>query len=221
MGLFGRIGQIFSGKAHDAVDAVEDPSSLGRQIIRQLDEKINDAQVAFNKVQGQLFLIQDDLDKAKEAVEKWSAATLKADQQGKQDLVLECIERLQEAEANVASYQTQYDTVKASADALEDQLDQLNKERNKSANQVRVMQTTVEVAEAQSVVADAMVSADTTGLTNDLGRLQRKVDEQSANARAQIATQQRKSGDDILNQLDEIGKESTSDVLARLKGKQA
>ena len=43
-GLFARLGSIFTGKANDVVDSMEDPSSLGRQIIRDLDEKISTAQ---------------------------------------------------------------------------------------------------------------------------------------------------------------------------------
>ena len=56
-GLFARLGSIFTGKANDVVDSMEDPSSLGRQIIRDLDEKISTAQNSFEQVQGQLFLM--------------------------------------------------------------------------------------------------------------------------------------------------------------------
>ncbi len=219
-GLFARLGSIFTGKANDVVDSMEDPSSLGRQIIRDLDEKISTAQNSFEQVQGQLFLIIDDLDKAKTNVEKWSAAVLKASDKNDTTLLNECIERLQDAEAETKALQEQHDSVKVSADALEDQIDTLNKERNKSSNTVRVMQTQSEVAKAQGAVADALVSSNIDGLTNDLGRLQRKVDEQSAVARAQIASQKHRGGDDLLERLDATNKESAADIVARLRNKQ-
>ena len=219
-GLFARLGSIFTGKANDVVDSMEDPSSLGRQIIRDLDEKISTAQNSFEQVQGQLFLIIDDLDKAKANVEKWSAAVLKASDKNDTVLLNECVERLQDAEAETKALQEQHDSVKVSADALEDQIDNLNKERNKSSNTVRVMQTQSEVAKAQGAVADALVSPNIDGLTNDLGRLQRKVDEQSAVARAQIASQKQRGGDDLLERLDATEKESAADIVARLRNKQ-
>jgi phage shock protein A len=219
-GLFARLGSIFTGKANDVVDSMEDPSSLGRQIIRDLDEKISTAQNSFEQVQGQLFLIIDDLDKAKTNVEKWSAAVLKASDKNDTALLSECVERLQDAEAETKALQEQHDSVKVSADALEDQIDNLNKERNKSSNTVRVMQTQSEVAKAQGAVADALVSSNIDGLTNDLGRLQRKVDEQSAVARAQIASQKQRGGDDLLERLDATEKESAADIVARLRNKQ-
>ncbi len=219
-GLFARLGSIFTGKANDVVDSMEDPSSLGRQIIRDLDEKISTAQNSFEQVQGQLFLIIDDLDKAKANVEKWSAAVLKASDKNDTVLLNECVERLQDAEAETKALQEQHDSVKVSADALEDQIDNLNKERNKSSNTVRVMQTQSEVAKAQGAVADALVSSNIDGLTNDLGRLQRKVDEQSAVARAQIASQKQRGGDDLLERLDATEKESAADIVARLRNKQ-
>lgn len=219
-GLFARLGSIFTGKANDVVDSMEDPSSLGRQIIRDLDEKISTAQNSFEQVQGQLFLIIDDLDKAKTNVEKWSAAVLKASDKNDTALLSECVERLQDAEAETKALQEQHDRVKVSADALEDQIDNLNKERNKSSNTVRVMQTQSEVAKAQGAVADALVSSNIDGLTNDLGRLQRKVDEQSAVARAQIASQKQRGGDDLLERLDATEKESPADIVARLRNKQ-
>lgn len=219
-GLFARLGSIFTGKANDVVDSMEDPSSLGRQIIRDLDEKISTAQNSFEQVQGQLFLIIDDLDKAKTNVEKWSAAVLKASDKNDTALLSECVERLQDAEAETKALQEQHDSVKVSADALEDQIYNLNKERNKSSNTVRVMQTQSEVAKAQGAVADALVSSNIDGLTNDLGRLQRKVDEQSAVARAQIASQKQRGGDDLLERLDATEKESAADIVARLRNKQ-
>lgn len=219
-GLFARLGSIFTGKANDVVDSMEDPSSLGRQIIRDLDEKISTAQNSFEQVQGQLFLIIDDLDKAKANVEKWSASVLKASDKNDTALLSECVERLQDAEAETKALQEQHDSVKVSADALEDQIDNLNKERNKSSNTVRVMQTQSEVAKAQGAVADALVSSNIDGLTNDLGRLQRKVDEQSAVARAQIASQKQRGGDDLLERLDATEKESAADIVARLRNKQ-
>ena len=219
-GLFARLGSIFTGKANDVVDSMEDPSSLGRQIIRDLDEKISTAQNSFEQVQGQLFLIIDDLDKAKANVEKWSAAVLKASDKNDTVLLNECVERLQDAEAETKALQEQHDSVKVSADALEDQIDNLNKERNKSSNTVRVMQTQSEVAKAQGAVADALVSSNIDGLTNDLGRLQRKVDEQSAVARTQIASQKQRGGDDLLERLDATEKESAADIVARLRNKQ-
>lgn len=219
-GLFARLGSIFTGKANDVVDSMEDPSSLGRQIIRDLDEKISTAQNSFEQVQGQLFLIIDDLDKAKANVEKWSAAVLKASDKNDTVLLNECVERLQDAEAETKALQEQHDSVKVSADALEDQIDNLNKERNKSSNTVRVMQTQSEVAKAQGAVADALVSSNIDGLTNDLGRLQRKVDEQSAVARAQIASQKHRGGDDLLERLDATNQESAADIVARLRNKQ-
>ena len=219
-GLFARLGSIFTGKANDVVDSMEDPSSLGRQIIRDLDEKISTAQNSFEQVQGQLFLIIDDLDKAKTNVEKWSAAVLKASDKNDTALLNECVERLQDAEAETKALQEQHDSVKVSADALEDQIDNLNKERNKSSNTVRVMQTQSEVSKSQGAVSDALVSSNIDGLTNDLGRLQRKVDEQSAVARAQIASQKQRGGDDLLERLDATEKESAADIVARLRNKQ-
>lgn len=221
MGLLARLGSIFAGKANDAVDNMEDPSSLGRQIIRELDDKINTAQSSFEQVQGQLFLIADDLEKAKESVAKWSAAVLKASDSNDTALLNECIEYLQDAEAETSALQDQYDSVKVSADSLEDQIDMLNKERNKSSNTVRVMHTQSEVAKAQSAVADALVSTNVGGLTNDLGRLQRKVDQESAIARAQMSSQKQRGGDHLLERLDAANKESAADIVARLRSKQS
>ncbi len=218
MGMFDRVKQMFTGKANDALDSLEDETSLGNQIIRDLDEKIGDAEDAFNRVQGQLMLASDDLEHVQSQIKIWSDAVLKADQKGDSCLTAECIEKLQEFESAKSELQTQYDDIKASSDLLQTQIDQLLKERNKSAHTVRVMSTTAKVAEAQSAVADAIADASSTSHTSNLARLQRKVAEESATARAKIASQKRSTGGDLLDRVKESQKESASDVVARLRG---
>ena len=220
-GLWNRFKRFVTGNAHAALDNVENVETTSKQIVREIDEKVKNAENSLNKAEARMMLVQDDCNRARGEVEKWNNDAIRASNKGNKDLALQCVQRAKEAQRKVDVFQAELVTLEESVAKLRDQIDEAYRDRNVVATDVTIMQTQMHVANAAAQAADAVASVNTNDQLNEIGSMKRRVQEKTAEARAKIATNERRTGKDLDKQLRELEDSSDDDYLSKLLGNNA
>jgi phage shock protein A len=216
MSLWKRIGRVLTGKAHQVVEDLEDPSLIADQILREMDEKIRIANSGLIEVNARLNLVEADEQSAVNNVVKWEDGARSAAANGQKDLALKCAERAKASRSEADAFKAQREMLEAEVKRLQGQIDDAYAQRNKAVSNVQVMKTQLNVAQATQKVAEAVSGANMSDQLSDLGAMQRKVQEQTAKAQAAAEENDRKSGADIERQLEKLNEKSAEDTLAEI-----
>jgi phage shock protein A len=214
--LWNRFKRFIKGSAHDTLDSLENVESTSKQIVREIDEKVQSAQSSLIKAESRMMLVQDDFARAQKDSEKWNADAVRAVAAGKRDLALQCAAKAQEANAQAEMFKSELVTLEDSVDALRKQIDDAYRDRNAVATDVTIMQTQMHVANAAADAAEAIAAVNTNDQLSEIGALRRRVNEKSAEARAKVASNERRSGNDLNKQLRELDSQSNDDYLNNL-----
>jgi phage shock protein A len=81
--ILGRLSQLVRANVNALIDSAEDPEKMLDQLVRDFTASITEAEAAVAQTIGNLRLLEDDRDEAKEAVGEWgrkaAAAAQRAD----------------------------------------------------------------------------------------------------------------------------------------------
>lgn len=215
-GFWTRVKRFVTGTAHEALDSVENVETTSKQIVREIDEKVENAERSLNKAEARMMLVQDDCERARKDVEKWNNDAVRANNKGNRDLALQCVQRAKEAQRQVDVFEAELVTLEESVASLRNQIDEAYRDRNAVATDVTIMQTQMHVANAAAQAAEAVAAVNTNDQLSEIGAMRRRVQEKSAEARAKIATNERRSGKDLDKQLRDLDTDSNEDYLANL-----
>ena len=218
--LFEKLSTQLKGFMHDTADSMEDPGRTARQLVRDLDNAIGQAEEQIVSVRAEFNLIGSKRDAEKAEVDKYIAYAQKAIAKGDDSLAKEALSEKTKHASQLASYQTQIDAFKPNLDHLDDQLNKLRAKKDE-------MERKTDLIEARSATAAATDKAASIlgGIGNQASaadrfdRLEDKVAKQeaSASARAQMASA--RNGDDLKDKFAALDS-PTSDIdleLAALK----
>lgn len=215
-GLWNRFKRFVTGNAHAALDNVENVETTSKQIVREIDEKVKNAENSLNKAEARMMLVQDDCSRAKKEVEKWNGDAVRANNAGKRDLAMQCVQRAKEAQRQVDVFAAELVALEESIASLRDQIDEAYRDRNAVATDITIMQTQMHVANAAAEAAEAVASVNTNDQLSEIGNLRRRVQEKSAEAKAKINTNERRSGKDLDKQLRDLDSQTDDDYLNSL-----
>ncbi len=217
-GLWNRFKRFVTGNAHAALDNVENVETTSKQIVREIDEKVKNAENSLNKAEARMMLVQDDCNRAKKEVEKWNGDAVRANNAGKRDLAMQCVQRAKEAQRQVDVFAAELVTLEESIASLRDQIDEAYRDRNAVATDITIMQTQMHVANAAAEAAEAVASVNTNDQMSEIGAMKRRVQEQTAQAKAKVQSNERRSGKDLNRQVADLNSSSNEDYLQSLLG---
>jgi len=225
MGIFNRLGRIFSAKANTVVDEMENPTEISAQIIRELEGKFNVAVNAEAEIKAISLKNGADLEKAKQEVSEWekrlNGILDKIDKGDNSpttaDLSKTAATKYNEAVANVAKKEQlvaksaeQVKTMEANVMHIKEAIEAAkDKSKNIEARQ--------KVAEASETINKAMSSTNTDGLMGTLDRMEEKTAATEFRAEAYAGTAANSSAASQIDEL--IGSTSADDTLAAFRAK--
>jgi phage shock protein A len=230
--IFGRISQLAKANINSLLDAAEDPEKMLDQMIRDYTNNIAEAEEAVAQTLGNLRLMEDDVEEAREAAQEWggkaAAASSKADAlraEGKAEdadkfdkLARVALGRqidfegeVDGLEPTIAQQTLMVDKLKAGLEGMKGKLDELRRKRDELVARAKM-------AEAQTQVHDALKSVDIADPTSEVSRFEEKIRREEAKARGQ-AELAASSLDAQFESLDDLGDEAEIEArLAALKG---
>lgn len=220
--LLSRIATVITGKAHDAVDAVEDAGSIARQTVRDITTDIEKASAARVTAQTEYNRLQYQRDEAQKKVDEYTGYANDAVAAGNDELATEALTKLDGFETKVKEFQTQMDAFAPTLTNIADKIHELEKRRDQMQNDTTMIEARDAVADARINVANVMGSLGeqaNAGKTFDRIKESTSRKEAEAAAREQIAAE-RNPESDAEKFAALKAKTSVSDRLAAMKAAQ-
>lgn len=220
MGLFKRLRDLTMASINDLLDKAEDPVKMLNQFLRDMEEDIQEAEVAVAKQIALEKKFKQQVEEAQEMVSKRDEQALKALEQGNEDLARRALQDKKEHQSRYDELKRQYDIAKANADQLRAQLEEMKDEFGKMKTKRDLLIARAEAAKAQKQINRAMSGFGTDSASKGFGRMEDKVLQLEAEAEASGELRSKgRSLDDELSQLDK--NDGVEDELAALKRKLA
>jgi phage shock protein A len=194
--ILGRLSQLIRANVNALIDNAEDPEKMLDQLVRDFSASISEAEAAVAQTIGNLRLLEDDRDEARETAVEWGRKAAAASSRAEPLRA----ENPQEADrfdelARIAlrkqiSYEQQVETferqIAQQTDMTNKLKDGLNKLRDKRDDLVRRRDELVsraKMAHAQGQVQEAVRSVSVLDPSSELGRFEERIRREEAKAR--------------------------------------
>lgn len=217
MGLFKRLRDITMATINDMLDKAEDPVKMLEQYLRDMEADIIDAEAAVAKQIAVEKRFKQQMDEAREMVEKRQQQAEKAVLAGNDELAKKALMDKKEQQAKLDSFTEQYITAKGHADLLREQLSQMKDEYNKLKNKKDLLIARAEAAKAQKSINQAMSGFGTNNAARGFERMENKV--LQLEAEAQASGELRAKSKSLDDEFAALEKSDVDDELAALKAK--
>jgi phage shock protein A len=209
--IMGRISQLVRANVNALIDGAEDPEKMLDQLVRDFSASIAEAESAVAQTIGNLRLMEDDRDEARDAAEEWGrkaqAAAARASQlQGEGSADAERFEELAKvALRRQISYEQQVETFSTQiTQQLKQGLDKIRAKRDDLVRRRDELVSRAKMAEAQTKVQEAVRGVSVLDPSSELGRFEDRIRRQEAHAKG-MAEVTASSLESQFDELDELG----------------
>ncbi|MDT2245798.1 PspA/IM30 family protein [Paenibacillus larvae] len=216
MGIFKRLRDLTMASINDLLDKAEDPVKMLNQFLRDMEQDIQEAEVAVAKQIAIEKKFKQQYEEAQEMVEKRSEQAMKALEQGNEDLARRALQDKKEHQERFDEMKRQYDMAKTNADRLRNQVAEMKEEFGKMKKKRDTLVARAESAKAQKQINQAMSGFGTDNAAKGFDRMSEKVLQLEAEAEA--SSEIRGSSKSLDDELDQLSKnDGVEDELAALK----
>lgn len=206
MGILDRMSQVLRANINDMLDHAEDPEKMLNQILRDMEDSIQQGQSQVAEQIAQEKMIQRDLDDAKQQADDWGKKAEFAVTKGRDDLAKEALHRQNDYAHQVDIYQSQLAAQQDAVQKLKTDLDALKAKYDDASRNKDMLIARAKRTAAQKQMAQASAKLSTTDYSSELARMQRRIEE--GEARVEADKEVNKSSVD-----DEFAKLGTDDQL--------
>ncbi|MVO98945.1 MULTISPECIES: PspA/IM30 family protein [Paenibacillus] len=220
MGIFKRLRDLTMASMNDLLDKAEDPVKMLNQFLRDMEQDIQEAEVAVAKQIAIEKKFKQQYEEAEEMVEKRTEQAMKALEQGNEDLARRALEDKKEHQIKFDEMKRQFDVAKTNADQLRSQLSEMKDEFTKLKNKKDLLIARAEAAKAQKHINQALSGFGSDNAAKGFDRMSEKVLQMEAEAQA--SNELRSKSKSLDDELDKLGAtDGIADELAAMKAKLA
>jgi len=218
-GIFDRISTILRSNINDALDKAEDPEKMLTQILRDMNDAIEQAKGQVATVIAQEKQLEMQKLDAERQAKDWEDKAQRAVKAGRDDLAVECLRRKKDFDGIATTYQQQYDQQHTMVTQLRSQLELLMRKRDDAMRQKDVLIDRHRSALAQQQISKQMAALSGLDHSSELSRMQQRILKEEAKAAAEFELNSGATAsiDDQLRQL-ESG-DTMDDELKALKSR--
>ncbi|EOA3865767.1 PspA/IM30 family protein [Shigella flexneri] len=215
--ILNRLARLFKARAHDALDNIEDPGAVARQMVRDLAAEIAKHEEAVASVIGDQKVLIKKRDDAKQEAADWNAKAEQAVRVGRDDLATSALERAARAETNGAAFDKSLSILSPRVDALKAKLADLRKKKDDADNEAELLDARAKAANATSRAARILGGVGDNPV--DFDSVRERVNKIEAGAEALDELADERSGGNIDAELAALTAAPIADRLAALKTK--
>jgi len=222
MSLFKDIATSIKGVAHDAVDALTNDDSKGRQLVRDANDHSRAAETAGVEVEVTLQLEKNKYQDLVTESTSWEAKANKALDSDDEQLATDIMARKVAVDEQIVASQARIDALQPQVTAMKQRIAQAVEMNNHTAEKIALASANSKIADA-TLAAASVVSGigNNSGVADDVARMEAKSKEKLA--RAQILGQHADvvTGGDLDSRISALNKPSATNALEALKAKRA
>jgi len=219
MALFKRLRDLTMSNINAMLDKAEDPVKMLDQYLRDMEQDIQDAEVAVAKQIAIEKKLKQQFEEAQDLVGKREAQAIQALEAGNEDLARRALVDKRTVAEKAADYKSQYESAKASADNLRERLGEMKDQFGQMRNKRDTLKARAESAKAQKQINQAMSGFGTDNAAKGFRRMEEKVLQLEAEAEA--SEEIRGSSRSLDDEFKELQKNNTSAVDAELEALKA
>lgn len=216
--IFEKLSTQLKGFLHDTADSLEDPGRTARQLVRDLDTAIGQAEEQIVSVRAEYNLITSKRDSTKSDVDKFAGYAVKAVTKGDDALAKEALAEKAKHVAKLAAIDAQLAQFKPNLDNLDEQIGKLRAKKEQMESQTDMIEARAATAEATDKAAAILGGIGTVASAADkFDRLEAKVAKQEAEASARAQMAATKNGDALRDKfaaLDAPGSDVDAELAA-------
>ncbi|PVZ84199.1 hypothetical protein C9426_24140 [Serratia sp. S1B] len=213
-----RLIRLFKAGTHDALDTLEDPGRMARQIVRDLAVEIAQCEEVIASVVGDQKVLNSKYENAVQESKNWNDKAEVAVSAGRDDLARAALEQANRAECNVRIFQSSLEKLSPKIMSLKEKLTQLREKKEDAENEAELLDARAKVAHASSRTSRILGSIGENSV--DFEKVRDRVTMLEAGADALSELAEEKAGRDIENELVSLNKLSIDERLAELKKRQ-
>ena len=219
MGLFKRLRDLTMSNINAMLDKAEDPVKMLDQYLRDMEEDLQDAEVAVSKQIAISIKLKQQYEENEALVEKREKQAMQALEAGNEDLARRALVDKKAVAEKAADFKAQWTAADAAATDLRLKLDQMREQVTEMKNKRETLKARAEAAKAQKQIKQAMSGFGTDNAAKGFARMEEKVMQLEAEAEAskQVLGGSR-SLDDEFKELKK-NQPDIDDELAALKAK--
>jgi len=183
MGIFSRITDVFKANVNDALDKVEDPEKMIKQMVIEMEESVNKTTLAVAQAIANEKSLEKKLAKAKQDSQEWEQKAMQALQAGREDLAKAALEKKSIADRNSTDLVPIHSQARETSNKLRQQLNTLKAKLDEAKSR----QSTL-IARSQAAKAQKQISQSMSGVGSDafgkFDKFEGKIEKLEAEAQA-------------------------------------
>ncbi len=156
MSIFSRIADVFKSNVNDALDRVEDPEKMLKQMVIEMEESVNKTTLAVAQAIANEKNLERKMEKARKDRDEWEAKAMQAIQANREDLARAALEKKAISERNFQDLQPVFTQAKETANKLRVQLDQLKAKLDEAKSRQSTLIARSQAAKAQKQIAQSL-----------------------------------------------------------------
>ncbi|MDD9265541.1 PspA/IM30 family protein [Paenibacillus sp. GCM10023248] len=186
MGIFKRVNDIAMAGIHEALDKMENPLSMVKQYIRELEGKLMEAKLALSNqllAERKYEVIIAELE---HLVQKRTRQANIAIDRNEEDMAVLAVEEKLATERKLQAHQDQYEAMRQQTLALEDQLKRLMELYEELQNKKLMYLSRANTAHAIQQVNNTLYSVDASSIRKNFARMEEQIWQLEARAAASL-----------------------------------
>ena len=219
MGIFGRISDIFKANVNDALDKMEDPEKMIKQMVIEMQEAIAKATSGLATAMAQEKKLERDYTTYAESAKGWESKAMAALQAGNEDLAKQALAKKAESDQQARQFESMLTSARASTGNLKSQVEALKVKLSEARMKESTLIARNETAKAQKQIAKQVGNFDATSSFAKFDKWEEKIlkNEAEAQALTELSGDSSKSLNDEFKLLEKNSQ--VDDELAKLKAK--
>jgi phage shock protein A len=183
LGILKRIKDIAFADAHDLLDKFEDPVSMFKHYVREVEAEIEKGQAV---LANQLYIEKFEwiIQETEDVIVKRNRQIELAVDRNEDDIAKLAIEDKLNLENKLKVYKEQYDTVKSQTNTLYEQLEKLKEKYDELQNKKLVLISRANAAKASNEIGKALISMNLENALKGFARIEDEILKLEAKANA-------------------------------------
>lgn len=224
MGLFDRITNLVTASVNDLLDRAEDPEKMANQMIRNMEESIQELEEGTASSLASAKMTMAKLQKAQKERDQWEESAKAALEQGNEELARKALMKKKNVERNIEVFEKQAadsnklaNHMKEEYHMVKDKLDEARSKRDLLITKKKAAESREKMNETASAFGKHMDSVNSAMSSGDMfSKMEEKIDKQMLEVEAREELRE----DNIEKELSDLKRSSEiDDELAALKEK--